>query len=491
MNPSLIDTELTKLPRPVRNKPIFNPRMIHFGPGAFFRSFVASLIDEVNNKSDEKWGILAVSLNSESTFDKLVSQDFVFNSLAMSSVGKEVQQISSISDFLVAHKDGQAVLDALSDENIEIVSLTITEKGYCYNSEKRSLDFTNQKIVEDLSNGKNPQTAVGFIVAGLRERYLNRESPFTVLSCDNLPNNGAIVKKIVLDFAQKIDLAFANWISKQVCFPSTMVDRITPATEEKDITSFATKYGIYDPALVVHEDFFQWVIEDKFSSKRPRFELAGIQVVSSVELHEKMKLRCLNGTHSALAYLGYLAGFNTIAECVSHDSMVNYIQYLWEKEIIPTLETPEGENLNDYCSKLLERYQNSALEHKTWQIAMDGSQKIPQRILETVSDLLKNKKNFQGLALAIAGWIKYVTGIDLNGETIDVRDPLSNDFAVIAKKSKTSEDYVDFILDQSKVFPANLRDNSSFRIQIQKSYKLLEQYGSLVSIKKLIIAVEK
>ena len=129
MNPSLIDTELTKLPRPVRNKPIFNPRMIHFGPGAFFRSFVASLIDEVNNKSDEKWGILAVSLNSESTFDKLVSQDFVFNSLAMSSAEKEVQQISSISDFLVAHKDGQAVLDALSDENIEIVSLTITEKG--------------------------------------------------------------------------------------------------------------------------------------------------------------------------------------------------------------------------------------------------------------------------------------------------------------------------------------------------------------------------
>jgi fructuronate reductase len=164
---------------------------------------------------------------------------------------------------------------------------------------------------------------------------------------------------------------------------------------------------------------------------------------------------------------------------------------LWEKEIIPTLETPEGENLNDYCSCLLKRYQNPAIEHKTWQIAMDGSQKLPQRILETVSDLLKHQKNFQGLALAIAGWIKYVTGIDLNGETIDVRDPLVNDFAVIAKKSKTSEDYVDFILDQSKVFPTNLRDSSSFRIQIQKSYKLLEQYGILVSIKKLISAVEK
>jgi fructuronate reductase len=204
-----------------------------------------------------------------------------------------------------------------------------------------------------------------------------------------------------------------------------------------------------------------------------------------------MKLRCLNGTHSALAYLGYLAGLNTIAECVSEDSLVNYIQYLWEKEIIPTLETPEGENLNDYCSSLLERYQNPAIEHKTWQIAIDGSQKLPQRILETVSDLIRYQKNFQGLALAIAAWIKYLSGIDVNGDTIDVRDPLANDFAMIAKKSKTSEHYVDSVLDQSKVFPANLRDSSAFRTEIQKSYNFLEKYGSLGSIKKVMSAVEK
>ena len=171
--------------------------------------------------------------------------------------------------------------------------------------------------------------------------------------------------------------------------------------------------------------------------------------------------------------------------------MINYIKYLWEKEIIPTLETPEGENLNDYCVKLLERYQNPAIEHGTWQIAMDGSQKLPQRILETVSDLIKQKRDYQGLALAIAGWIKYVTGKGLDGEPIDVRDPLKNDFTMIAKKSKTSEDYVDFILDQSKVFPANLVDSSAFRIEIQKSYKFLEQYGSLGSVKNLMSVVEK
>ena len=491
MNSILSEANLKKLPRPIRNELIITPKILHFGPGAFFRSFVASLIDAVNQKDDEKWGILAVSLNSENTFKKLSGQDLVFYSLSMSSTNRQVQQICSISDFVVAKKDGQSVLDALSDEQIEIVSLTITEKGYYYNSGKKELDFGNQNIIDDLGNPEKPKTAVGFIVAGLKDRYLNGKAPFTILSCDNLPNNGAVVKKIIIDFAQKIDHKLATWISKEVSFPSSMVDRITPATKEQDIINFAEEYGMHDPALVVHEEFFQWVIEDKFSSTKPNFPLAGIQMVSNVDVHEKMKLRCLNGTHSALAYLGYLAGYNTIAECVSEGSMVNYIQYLWEKEIIPTLETPEGENLNDYCSKLLERYQNPAIEHRTWQIAMDGSQKLPQRILETVSDLIKHKRDFQGLALTIAAWIKYVTGIDLNGKTIDVRDPLASDFAMVAKKSKTSEHYVDSIIDQSKVFPANLRDSSAFRTEIQKYHKFLEQYGSLGSIKKLMSVMEK
>ena len=487
----LSEAELKKLPRPTRKKPIVIPRIIHFGPGAFFRSFVASLIDDVNQRGVDKWGIIAVSLNSEDAFNKLAGQELVFNALSMSSEKKQARQISSISEIFIAKKDEQSVLDALSDEQIEIVSLTITEKGYYYNSVKKELDYGNQNIIDDLENPEKPKTAVGFLVAGLRDRYLSGKAPFTVLSCDNLPNNGAVAKKIVIDFAEKIDPSFANWISKEVRFPSSMVDRITPAIKDQDIKNFAEEYSVFDPALVVHEEFFQWVIEDKFSTAKPNFALAGIQVVSTVEFHEKMKLRCLNGTHSALAYLGYLAGFDTISECVSDDSMINYIKYLWEKEIIPTLETPEGENLNDYCVDLLERYQNPAIEHGTWQIAMDGSQKLPQRILETVSDLIKQKRSYQGLALAIAGWIKYVTGIGLDGQTIDVRDPLANDFSMIAKKSKTSEDYVDFILDQSKVFPANLVDSSAFRKEIQKSYKFLEQYGSLGSVKNLMSGVEK
>jgi fructuronate reductase len=264
-----------------------------------------------------------------------------------------------------------------------------------------------------------------------------------------------------------------------------MVDRITPATKDHDIVNFAKDYGLYDPALVVHEEFFQWVIEDNFSSARPKFELAGIQMVKNVELHEKMKLRCLNGTHSAIAYLGYLAGFETIAECATDKVMSNYIQNLWEKEITLTLETPEGENLNGYCKQLLERYKNQSIEHRTWQIAMDGSQKLSQRFLETISYLLKNGCSFQGLALAIAAWMKYVSGTDLNGEIIDVRDPLVGDFATIAKNSKTSEQYVNGILNLCEIFPAHLADSLVFRKEIHIAYNSLEKLGSTGAIQKL------
>ena len=218
MNSTLSDENLKKLPRPIRKEPKITPKIMHFGPGAFFRSFVASLINDVNQKDVEKWGIIAVSLHSEDTFNKLEGQDLVFNALSMSSTKKRTQMISSISDFLIAKKEGQSVLNALSDEQIDIVSLTITEKGYYYNSGLKELDFSNQNIIDDLENPENPKTAVGFLVAGLRNRYLSGKAPFTILSCDNLPNNGAVIQKIVLDFAQKIDPCFAKWISKKFAF---------------------------------------------------------------------------------------------------------------------------------------------------------------------------------------------------------------------------------------------------------------------------------
>ena len=216
----LISSErrVKKLPRPIRKTGSSYTKNYTFRTCAFFRSFVASLVDDVNQKAVENWGIIAVSLNSEALLNKIAGQDLVFNALSMSNIKKRTQKISSICDFFVAKKEGQFVLDALSNEQIEIISLTITEKGYYYNSDKKELDFENQNIIEDLENPEKPKTAVGFLVAGLRGRYLGGITPFTVLSCDNLPNNGAVVQKIILDFAQKLIPDFAKWISKRYVF---------------------------------------------------------------------------------------------------------------------------------------------------------------------------------------------------------------------------------------------------------------------------------
>ena len=373
MNEILSKAELEKFPRPIRGKSIITPKIMHFGPGAFFRSFVASLIDDVNQKGVEKWGIIAVSLNSEDTFKKLASQDLVFNALSMSGGKKKVQQVSSISDFFVAQKDTKSVLEALSDEKIEILSLTITEKGYYYNSDKKELDFDNQNVIDDLGNPENPKTAVGFLVAGLNERYLNNKQPFTILTCDNLPNNGAVVKKIVLDFAQKTNPCLAKWISKQVCFPSSMVDRITPATKDSDIINFANEYGVYDPALVIHEEFFQWVIEDKFCAGRPSWENVGAQFSDNVHGYEDQKIRILNGGHQIVANAAELLGIETIRDAMKNILIRGFLEKVEQTEILPHVSPVPGLTPQDYFKLICGRFANPSIQDTIRRVAFDGS----------------------------------------------------------------------------------------------------------------------
>ena len=274
----------------------------------------------------------------------------------------------------------------MADPEIRIVALTVTEKGYCHDPATGRLNMSHPDIQSDLANIDTPVSAPGFLVAGLRARRAADVAPFTVLSCDNLPSNGPLVRGMVLDFARALDPDLAAWTDENVAFPATMVDRITPATTAEDLDRYAEKLGYRDEALVVHEAFSQWVIEDRFPLGRPDWVAAGAQMVTSVEAHETMKLRMLNGTHSTLAYLGYLAGHETISEAVNDPPFAALCEKLWRNEIIPTVPQPEGEDLHSYAAALLERYRNPAIRHRTWQIAMDGSQKLPQRLLGTMSD---------------------------------------------------------------------------------------------------------
>ncbi len=344
-----------------------------------------------------------------------------------------------------------------------------------------SLDHPD--IRHDLSDLSAPRSAVGLVTAALAQRKAQGAKAFTVLSCDNLPSNGALARRILLEFAERVSPDLAAWISANATFPATMVDRITPATTEDIVARLSAEQGYNDLGAVAHEAFRQWVIEDSFADGRPAWDQVGATMVASVEDHELMKLRCLNGTHSTLAYLGYLAGYETIADCVADPDFAALCEKLWREEITSFLVTPVGENLTEYCAQLLARYRDPSIRHRTWQIAMDGSQKLPQRILGTIRDNLAKGECPGGLCLAVAGWMRYIGGIDETGATIDVRDPLADRLRQI---SDAASDKVSALLEVEDIFGTDLRDNATFRSAVSSAYARLIEAGAKAAVRNYV-----
>lgn len=446
--------------------------IVHLGPGAFFRAFNAPYTQDAG----DGWSVTAVSLRSSDIRDKLAAQDHSYTAVALGPDGMTPQEIEVVTDVLVAPESPMAVLIAMADPRVKIISMTITEKGYCHNPATGNLNMDHPEIVHDLAHPNAPKSAIGFLVHALARRRDAGGAPVTVLSCDNLPDNGALIRRVVLNFAQAFDADLADWIAKEIKFPATMVDRITPATTEEDIAKLEQLTGKIDPACVMHEPFRQWVIEDDFAGERPSWDKAGAQFVNNVASFETMKLRCLNGTHSALAYLGYLAGYKTIAEAMADPAYERFVDRLWAKEIVPTVPQPEGEDLAAYCASLKARYQNPSIAHRTWQIAMDGSQKLPQRILGTIADNMAAGRSFEGLALVVAAWMRYVGGVDEAGEPIDVRDPMAVDL-----RKASAEGLLAF----EAVFDPAIANDPTFRGAVLGAYNTLTTVGAKQAIVKL------
>ena len=477
---------MTSPPRLTRSTTPHPAGIVHVGPGAFFRAFIAPYTDEAiaaGGPKGEDWGIIAVSLKSPTARDALIPQRCLYAALERGPDGDVPRQVGAITDVLVAPENPAAVLDAMARPEIRIVTLTVTEKGYCHNPRTGSLQTDHPDIAHDIATIDTPRTALGFLVLALARRREAGIPPFTVLCCDNLPSNGAMLRQLVTEFAGQRDAAgtsdrLAEWIAGHVAFPSAMVDRITPATTAADLEEFASISGLYDAALVIHEPFRQWVIEDDFPQGRPSWHLAGAQMVANVEPHELMKLRCLNGTHSALAYLGYLAGHETIANAVATPAFTALCERLWHEEILPTVPQPEGEDLPAYCAALLARYRNPAIRHRTWQIAMDGSQKLPQRLLGTLRDNLAVGRLPKGLCLAIAGWMRYVAGTDEAGQPIILRDPMADHLKVAAN----SADPVTALLSIEAIFGTDLAGNADVVAAIQSAYQQLSDEGATKAV---------
>jgi len=429
--------------------------IVHLGLGAFFRGFGCVYIADAMAASGGDWGIVGVSLRSPDTRDALRSRDWSYTSVSLAPEGDRLREITVLNDVLVAPEDPAAVLAVMADPAVKIVSLTVTEKGYCHNPASGALNFDHPDIRHDLSHDL-PLSAPGYLVRALAARKAAGHAPLTVLTCDNLPENGKLVRGLVLQLAGRIDPELADWIGTEGRFPSTMVDRITPATTDADISRVAGMKGQQDPAPVMHEPFSQWAVEDDFvNGERPDLAAAGAEMVGDVTAHEHMKLRMLNGTHSALAYTGYLAGHETIADTMADAVFAGYARTLWA-EIMPAVNAPEGINLADYADALFDRYTNPAIRHRTWQIAMDGSQKLPQRILGTLRENLGAGRPVEGLCVAVAAWMRYVSGTDERGRPIDVRDPLADRLRSLAAAKDTPPLIVDALLAVDDIFPPDL-----------------------------------
>lgn len=453
-------------------------RIVHFGFGAFHRAHQALLTDRVLNAQGGDWGICEISLFSgDRLMSQLRAQDHLYTVLEKGANGNQAIVIGAVHECLNAKLDSlTAIIEKFCEPQVAIVSLTITEKGYCIDPATGTLDLTHPRIRHDIDSPDEPHSAPGILVEALSRRRERGLLPFTVLSCDNIPDNGHVVKNAVLGMAEKRDPALAMWIREHVSFPGTMVDRIVPAATDETLDEISRALGVADPCGISCEPFIQWVIEDRFVAGRPAWETAGVQLVTDVRPWEEMKLRMLNGSHSFLAYLGYLSGFQHISECMQDEAFREAAYQLMMREQAPTLSITDVD-LQRYAGSLIARFANPALKHKTWQIAMDGSQKLPQRMLAGVRIHLERGSAWPLLALGIAGWMRYVCGVDDACAPIDVRDPLSDKIRLLVANVGENEKVAN-LLTLQEVFGSDLPKNPAFVQAIETAWQHLARHGA-------------
>jgi fructuronate reductase len=467
-----------KLPAYDRNA--LKAGILHLGPGAFFRAHFAPFTDDALAAAGGDWGIEVASLRTPDVADNLSAQNGLYTVLIRDTSGTTAHVIGSILKTHVAPRDPAGLLARLEDPNIRIVSMTVTEKAYGFDPATGGLDLKHPDIVADLANRHAPRGVIGYLVEGLTRRRQKGIAPFTPLSCDNLPSNGAVLRRLVLEYTARIDVELHCWIEANVPFPSTMVDRITPASTDVTYADAKRLTGRTDMAAIETEPFTQWVIEDHFVNGRPAWEkVHGALMVEEVSAYEKMKLRMLNGAHSLLAYLGYIAGYEFIRD-VMDDAGLAALARRHMNAAAATLDPVPGIDLDAYADELIARFANKAIAHRTYQIAMDGTQKLPQRLLEPATEALANGSKAETYAIAVAAWMRYATGIDRNGERYELRDPRAGEIAaLIADVPRNGAAVSAALFKLPGLFPKALTENIAWTEDVANKLEILIQDNRL------------
>ncbi|MCM2973270.1 mannitol dehydrogenase family protein [Larsenimonas suaedae] len=468
--------------------------IVHLGLGAFHRAHQAVYLERLMARhGGGDWGIISANIRSNKALvDQLTNCGHRYHVAEFERRERGVsREVRSIVEALYAGPDGTdraRLFEAMSDPAIRIVTLTITEKGYYLDPATGDLMEQAEPVAHDIAHPDDPHTALGMLVHALGRRHRAGEAPFTVVSCDNMPGNGERTRKAVVQLARHLDGALADWIEAQVAFPSSMVDRIVPAMTGEDHQRLMS-LGIEDPAAVVCEAFSQWVIEDRFPGGRPDWEHEGVQMVDDVAPFETMKLRLLNGSHSLLAYLGGLAGIDTVANAVAQPAFRALLSQYMRHEAAPTLTLPEGVDLERYITALLDRFANDSLEHRLLQIAMDGSQKLPQRWLSGMVTQLQAKTPTPATLLGIAGWIQFTAGQNEQGQPHRLDDPMAETLTELHEHHEDEEDaLVRAMLNTRSIFPAALAGNEQIIQQLVRLLVALRTRGVTETITQTLEA---
>ncbi len=464
---------------------ISNPRtgIVHLGAGAFHRAHQAVYTEDAMVIAGGDWGICGVSMRSKDLQEALRPQDWLYT-LAVLDAEVSYRVVGALNSVLVAAWELPQVLSAMTSQHTHIFTITVTEKGYCLNL-RGELNSEHPDIRHDLQNPRTPRTMIGIVVEALRRRFAAGIPAPTVISCDNLLHNGKLLARAVLDFARLTDRETARRIEDQVSFPSTMVDSITPSMDDALRERIARDTGLEDRSPVQREAYTQWVIENRFTGPRPEWEAAGAIFTGDVTPYENAKLRLLNASHSALAYLGSLMGIETVYQATQNPALGSYIRHMMESEIAPTVEALPGLKTADYAAAILLRYRNPAIRHHLSQIALDGTQKIPIRILGTVQANLAANRSIRCLCLALAGWMHFIRVRVQTGQTLN--DPLAERLMRIGTQLSGALDIprasqhgalsaahdVAGFLELREVFAPDLASNTRFVQTLTQAYQSL------------------
>jgi mannitol 2-dehydrogenase len=473
------------VPVPDYDRDLVTPGVVHVGVGGFHRAHQAMYHDRLLTEGALDWGICGVGVMTADRQMKQVldAQDGLYTLVLKHSDGTyEPRVIGSIVEYLYAPDDPEAVIEKMAAESTRIVSLTITEGGYNISDVTGEFDAANPGVVADLAPGAVPRTTFGLITEALRRRRERGLTPFTIMSCDNLQDNGYRSRRVFTAFARLRDPELGDWVERETRFPNSMVDRITPVTTDADRAEIRERFGIEDRWPVVCEPYTQWVLQDTFTDGRPPYEQAGVQVVDHVEPYELMKLRLLNGSHQALAYFGYLAGYRLVHEAAQDPLFQAFLLGYMNKEATPTLAPVPGVDLDGYKYTLIERFSNPQVRDTIARLCAESSDRIPKWLLPVVREQLANGGEIRRSAAVVASWARYAEGTDEAGQPIEVVDRLRDSLMEAARRQRADPDA--FIANRG-IF-GDLAENRSFVTAFRSALASLHQRGARATLESLV-----